>query len=135
MSKTLGRYYLRNGVSALLTRNDNPVLATKVKQVNLILDNYCQMNKLPFLRNANINTSPLNNKGLHLFNKAVCYFKIILSNLQRTFDIQLCRLMLLNRYKTYNHLSHPRANGAKRRARVLIPHGYLHPGKGKHSEV
>ena len=29
----------------------------------------------------------------------------------------------------------PRANGAKRRARVLIPHGYLHPGKGKHSEV
>ena len=31
--------------------------------------------------------------------------------------------------------SYPRANGAKRRARVLIPHGYLHPGKGKHSEV
>ena len=36
---------------------------------------------------------------------------------------------------------YPRANGAKRRsgrqpgARVLIPHGYLHPGKGKHSEV
>ena len=35
----------------------------------------------------------------------------------------------------------PRANGTKRRsgrkpgARVLIPHGYLHPGKGKHSEV
>ena len=54
------------GVSALLTRNDNPVLATKVKQVNLILDNYCQTNKLPFLRNANINTSHLNNKGLHL---------------------------------------------------------------------
>ena len=54
------------GVSALLTRNDKPVLATKVKQVNLILDNYCQMHKLPFLRNANINTSHLNNKGLHL---------------------------------------------------------------------
>ena len=54
------------GVSALLTRNDNPVLATKVKQVNLILDNYCQMNRLPFLRNANINTSHLKNKGLHL---------------------------------------------------------------------
>ena len=30
---------------------------------------------------------------------------------------------------------YPRANGAKRRARVLIPQGYLHPGKGKHSEV
>jgi hypothetical protein len=27
---------------------------------------------------------------------------------------------------------HPRADGAKRRARVLIPPGYLHPGKGKH---
>ena len=28
--------------------------------------------------------------------------------------------------------SFPRANGAKRRARVLIPFGFLHPGKGKH---
>ena len=26
----------------------------------------------------------------------------------------------------------PRADGAKRRASVLIPPGYLHPGKGKH---
>ena len=48
------------GVSALLDRNDSPKLATKVKQVNLILDNYCQVNKIPFLRNANINTSHLN---------------------------------------------------------------------------
>jgi hypothetical protein len=29
----------------------------------------------------------------------------------------------------------PRADGAKRRARVLIPHGYLHPGVWEHSEV
>ena len=29
------------GVSALLNRNDCPKLATKVKQVNLILDNHC----------------------------------------------------------------------------------------------
>jgi hypothetical protein len=28
--------------------------------------------------------------------------------------------------------AHPRAGGAKRRARVLIPPGYLHPGKRKH---
>jgi hypothetical protein len=28
--------------------------------------------------------------------------------------------------------SDPRADGAKRRARVLIPPGYLHPGKRKH---
>ena len=27
---------------------------------------------------------------------------------------------------------YPRADGAKRRARVLIPPGYLHPGKQKH---
>ena len=53
------------GVSALLDRNDCPKLATKVKQVNLILDNYCQVNKIPFLRNANINTSHLNRRGLH----------------------------------------------------------------------
>jgi hypothetical protein len=25
-----------------------------------------------------------------------------------------------------------RADGAKRRTRVVIPHGYLHPGKRKH---
>jgi hypothetical protein len=31
-----------------------------------------------------------------------------------------------------NNLFNPRADGAKRRARVLIPPGYLHPGKGKH---
>ena len=29
-------------------------------------------------------------------------------------------------------LVYPRAGGAKRRARVLIPPGYLHPGKRKH---
>jgi hypothetical protein len=28
--------------------------------------------------------------------------------------------------------NNPRADGAKRRARVLIPPGYLHPGKQKH---
>ena len=31
-----------------------------------------------------------------------------------------------------NLIGNPRADGAKRRARVLIPPGYLHPGKGKH---
>jgi hypothetical protein len=29
-------------------------------------------------------------------------------------------------------INYPRADGAKRRARVLIPPGYLHPGKRKH---
>ena len=32
----------------------------------------------------------------------------------------------------YVEKSYPRAGGAKRRARVLIPPGYLHPGKRKH---
>ena len=30
------------------------------------------------------------------------------------------------------YFHNPRADGAKRRARVLIPPGYLHTGKGKH---
>ncbi len=30
------------------------------------------------------------------------------------------------------YTDYPRANGAKR---LLIPHGYLHPGKSEHSEV
>ena len=35
--------------------------------------------------------------------------------------------------KTKSHYTYyPRAGGAKRRARVLIPPGYLHPGKRKH---
>ena len=54
------------GISALLERKDCPKLATKVKQVNLILDNYCQLNKIPFLKNANININHLNSRGLHL---------------------------------------------------------------------
>jgi hypothetical protein len=29
-------------------------------------------------------------------------------------------------------LNNPRADGAKRRARILIPPGYLHQGKRKH---
>jgi hypothetical protein len=31
-----------------------------------------------------------------------------------------------------NYVNNPRADGAKRRARVLIPPGYLHSGKRKH---
>ncbi len=54
------------GVSALLTRNDCPILTTKVKQVNSTLENLCHMNNIPFLKNANINTSHLNSRGHHL---------------------------------------------------------------------
>jgi hypothetical protein len=32
----------------------------------------------------------------------------------------------------FSTMPFPRADGAKRRARVLIPPGYLHPGKRKH---
>ncbi len=31
------------------------------------------------------------------------------------------------------YVNNPRANGARRG--LLIPHGYLHPGKSEHSEV
>jgi hypothetical protein len=36
---------------------------------------------------------------------------------------------------TLNLTCNPRADGAKRRARVLIPPGYLHPGKRIISQV
>jgi hypothetical protein len=35
-------------------------------------------------------------------------------------------------YKMENTRNNPRGNGTKRRARVLIPPGYLHPEKRKH---
>jgi hypothetical protein len=37
-----------------------------------------------------------------------------------------------SREPTGDSSNNPRAGGAKRRARVLIPPGYLHPGKRKH---
>ena len=48
---------------------------------------------------------------------------------------------LITQPGSFNSAINPRANGAKRRsgrqpgARVLIPPGFLHPEKGKHSEV
>ena len=46
-----------------------------------------------------------------------------------------CERRHMSADRTYLEYIYPRANGAKRRARVLTPHGYLHPGKGKHCEV
>jgi hypothetical protein len=39
---------------------------------------------------------------------------------------------LTTEHKWIDTIVYPRADGAKRRARVLIPPGYLHPGKRKH---
>jgi hypothetical protein len=39
---------------------------------------------------------------------------------------------MFGREEVENYPDNPRAGGAKRRARVLIPPGYLHPGKRKH---
>ena len=58
----------RVGVSALLVRADNHILAMKVEKVNNALRIYCNENDVPFMGNANINTSHLNSKGLHLNN-------------------------------------------------------------------
>ena len=57
------------------------------------------------------------------------------SNDQLTFQPTKCENLRITRKRSSTKRSCPRANGAKRRARVLIPHGYLQPGKGKHSEV
>lgn len=54
------------GVSALLVRTDNNNLADKALQVNIILKEYCLVNSIAFLDNLNINSTHLNNKGLHL---------------------------------------------------------------------
>jgi hypothetical protein len=44
---------------------------------------------------------------------------------------KICTFLFYNTLLTScNH--YPQADGAKRRARVLIPPGYLHPGKRKH---
>jgi hypothetical protein len=40
--------------------------------------------------------------------------------------------LIINRTPSHVITYNPRADGAKLRARVLIPPGYLHPGKGKH---
>jgi hypothetical protein len=44
----------------------------------------------------------------------------------------IVKLRSKSAFTTDKYTSYPRADGAKRRARVLIPPGYLHPGKRKH---
>jgi hypothetical protein len=46
-------------------------------------------------------------------------------------DDETCKRALLLHYFGSSAFD-PRADGAKRRARVLTPPGYLHPGKRKH---
>ena len=47
-------------------------------------------------------------------------------------SVQVCDISDQNLVPSILLLSNPRADGAKRRARVLILPGYLHPGKRKH---
>ena len=51
-------------------------------------------------------------------------------------DRKLWKRIINNEHNSLQELLpnkiNPRADGAKRRARVLIPPGYLHPGKRKH---
>ena len=54
------------GVSGLIVRTDNDVLARKARQVNSILRDYCEHNKIAFINNSNITAEHLNHKGLHL---------------------------------------------------------------------
>ena len=54
------------GVSELIIRTDSDALARKARQVNSILRDYCEHNKIVFMKNSNITTEHLNHKGLHL---------------------------------------------------------------------
>ena len=54
------------GISALLVRNDNHELAVKVNLVNNILRGYSINANISYLGNANIDSSHLNSRGLHL---------------------------------------------------------------------
>ena len=54
------------GVSGLIVRTDNDALARKARQVNSILRDYCEHNKIAFMNNSNITAEHLNHKGLHL---------------------------------------------------------------------
>jgi hypothetical protein len=47
-------------------------------------------------------------------------------------DNNSCFEHMQNEFLYSSHFVSPRADGAKRRARVLIPPGYLNPGKGPH---
>ena len=49
-----------------------------------------------------------------------------------SFAVINLRCVSTNKTIIYVIYVNPRADGAKRRARVLIPPGYLHPGKRKH---
>ena len=90
-------------ISSLIIRSDNPEFANKVKETNVALKLKCEENNWSFIDNSNINSLHLNRRGLHLTHEGSALLQ-----------------------------ANPRADGAKRRARVLIPPGYLHPGKRKH---
>jgi hypothetical protein len=61
--------------------------------------------------------------------EAYCSFKSIVGGISALIrETESKTLKLFIQLITFN----PRADGAKCRARVLIPPGYLHPGKGKH---
>ena len=90
-------------ISSLIIRSDNPEFANMVKETNVALKLKCEENNWSFIDNSNINSLHLNRRGLHLTHEGSALLQ-----------------------------ANPRADGAKRRARVLIPPGYLHPGKRKH---
>ena len=54
------------GVSGLLLRTDNVELAHRAREVNSVLNAYCNRNRIAFFHNTNICAEHLNMKGLHL---------------------------------------------------------------------
>ena len=53
-------------ISSLLTRSDDPSLATKTKEVNKILKTFANQNEWDVISHSNITTDHLNSSGLHL---------------------------------------------------------------------
>ena len=68
--ESLGKIIVQNGstkvaISEIIQREDQ-VLNTKVKETNTLLYQLCSKYKWPIIHHTNINTSNLNQSGLHL---------------------------------------------------------------------
>jgi len=53
-------------ISSLLTRSDDPSLASKIKEVNKILKTFANQNEWDVISHSNLTTEHLNSSGLHL---------------------------------------------------------------------
>ncbi|EDO49849.1 predicted protein [Nematostella vectensis] len=81
-------------ISALLQRCDSHEFGAKVKETNRILRSFANQNGWSFLPNANINSSHLNSRGLHLNPQGINSTDSIVPNL-RGFKMALLNIVSL----------------------------------------